>query len=379
MNLRFQIFSYDAVTLIRGISLLIILIIHLPIPAPVITSLTGYLLTAIGHVAIRSFFFLSGFVLAKGYLDGRYTLTKNGVLLFYWKRVRRIVPLYFLIVSYLFLQTSSSITSRLADLFHLLTFTATPQVHLYSSSYLWFISTLMQLYLLTPLGFFIIKIAKKQKKKIRLLFLLIPLLIGSVLKWQIQPHVSYEYMYSSVLSNIDIFLSGMFLAMVQSDVLRILKVHDIRFRLLLTILLFTLFTAFYVVSSIYAYESSSQLIREQHLLILLPIGFILLMNIILPLFPKNFSLQTMNKNFLPILYSGPFILVNLIGVYSYEMYLLHQPLLSQLQLSCSAVCTVPIFMKNLVFVTGILIIFSIFLDIGKKFLWRRRFIHSEHL
>lgn len=298
-------------------------------------------------MAIRMFFFLSGFVLGKGYLDGRYNLSPKGILVFYGKRIRRIVPLYYPVVLYLFFLTPVSTPARFADLFHLVTFTATPHILLYSSGYLWFISTLIQLYFLTPAGFLILKFIKAWNFQQKLGLFIFILAFGAVIKWVFLSDFTYEYLYSSWQSNTDIFFAGMMLAAVNSGFYDKIKSNR-SVQVLTGALVFLFFPLFYFIGNWDVW-------RQQYFMIILPIAICLSTAILLSVFQVKRPFSVKN----------PLFILQITGVYSYEFYLLHQPVLSKLNLSCLP-CTLPAFLVNIIMVMVVVFVLVLAVDAVKN-------------
>lgn len=267
--------TFDFVNVLRGVACIMIIAVHAPLSdSPFASSLR--LVTAITtHLAIGCFFLLSGFVLGKGYLGGKYSLSVKGILLFYWKRLKRIAPLYYLVIFYLFLKTPADVPSRTGYFFRYLSFTATPATQIYSSGYLWFISTLMQLYLLAPLGFFMLRKLKVLSLSLQRIVLLSVLLFDAVFIYGIVTTGILIHMYAYWFINVPVFLTGMLLS---------LCIHR----------------------------------TSQHAPVLL----------------------------------FPLLFLSLVGSFSYEIYLLHQPIFSQLNLACFP-CTPFFFSRNVFLVVGI--------------------------
>lgn len=281
--------TFDLLNVSRGICCILIVAVHAPLSNNLLGSWVISLTSLISYIVIGCFFLLSGFVLGKGYLKGKYSLSKKGILLFYWKRFTRIVPLYYLVIFYLFLKTPTDTPNRIYYFLRYLSFTATPATQIYSSGYLWFVSTLMQLYLLAPLGFFLLHKLKVLSLSFQHIVLLSVLVFNAIYVYGIVTTGTLLYMYAYWFINIPIFLTGMLL-------------------------------------SLFIHKTS------QHAGV--------------PLFPLLF--------------------LSLIGSFSYEIYLLHQPILSYLNLSCYP-CTLFIFSRNVITILGIALIGSVFFRLITRF------------
>lgn len=335
----------DTVTILRGVACLIIVTIHAPLPVSLIHAPIGIAITSIGFIGIYGFFFLSGFILGKRYLENKYTVSGKGILLFYWKRFKKIAPLYYLVLLYVFILTPPSVPDRTLELIRLLTFTAPEKLHLYSSGYLWFISTIMQLYLAAPLGFIALKFINKQTVRFRICLFALILLIGAVIRSLLLPSSSYEFISQSWVLNMYIFLGGMVLASFRGNV-------SIS-RLWRGGIIFFITIAFYF-SFANVVSLGTQTSRLMYQIIIIPSVSFLLTSLILVSFPDKKSAENLSKApssavvFFPL-----FFIFQIIGIFSYEIYLLHQPIFTRLNLPCFWQCTPLIFMTNIAVVTAI--------------------------
>lgn len=110
--------------------------------------------------AMGMFFILSGYLLGKGFFDGKYKADIKGMVSFWITRLLRILPMYlfFIIVLAFFAEPEVFWKENYKILVPLLTFTLNgvtePSTEYFGAT--WFISTIMQLYLLTPVFYKII-------------------------------------------------------------------------------------------------------------------------------------------------------------------------------------------------------------------------------
>ncbi len=167
------------------------------------------------------FFFISGFTLGQGFFIGRYDLkdisgkfSLKKFLNFYLLRFLRIAPDYYLylLISVPIINHGKLNRQSVITLVRLLTFT-------YNESYspingvqhLWYVSTVMQLYLLIPLLYYAFSYLKKKFKHRALFYILIVSLIGAIIR-QLSLLIShnnwYVYDYTFFATNIDIVLLG---------------------------------------------------------------------------------------------------------------------------------------------------------------------------
>lgn len=130
----------------------------------------SWVILANGKMAVVVFFALSGYLMFKGYLSGRYQLSLRGSVEFLRSRARRIMPLYFfLIVLFIFFAHPQLLVPKgLPILWQLLTFTYDGNSGFVTA--FWSISTEMQFYLLMPiLAFLFIRLLPSGRGKAAML------------------------------------------------------------------------------------------------------------------------------------------------------------------------------------------------------------------
>lgn len=209
----------------------------------------------------------------------------------------------------------------------------------------------MQLYLLAPAGFFILEISKAWNLWLHLSQFIIILSFGAAIKWYLLTFATYEYLYSSWQMNMDIFFGGMMLAALNTDFFAKLKSNRL-VHILILVFTLSIFPLLYFISSWYVGQKSPETMRLQFFMIILPLAMTMVSAIILSISPSKRPLSLL----------GPQAILQLIGIYSYEIYLLHQPVLSKLNLSCFP-CTLPIFLINSAIVTSISIAIAFMFDV----------------
>lgn len=323
--------SLDTVTILRAISCLIIITIHAPLPASLIHAPLGITIATIGFTGIYAFFFLSGYILGKRYLEKKYSLSLSGILTFYWKRLKKIAPLYFIILFILYFLTPENTPGKTQEFIRLLLFIAPEKIHLSGGSYLWFISTIMQMYLLAPIGFALIKILNHQTIRFRICLFAAVLLFGGLIKWFALPNFSYEFTTQSWTLNLYIFLLGMTFSTIKKNV-------SVSFKLALGIFSFIIIASFLPFTGVLSTTSPSLKLAFQTILI--PSLSYLLMASILAFYPLKIPVKTIS----------PLLFFQIVGIFSYEIYLLHQPILNFLNLPCFWQCTPFMFVANIVVV-----------------------------
>lgn len=332
--------TLDTVTILRAISCLIIITIHAPLPASIIHTPIGTTITTVGFVGIYAFFFLSGFILGKRYLENKYSISRKGILAFYFRRLKRIVPLYYIVVFYLFYFSPVGMPQKLQEIIRLLTFTASDKIQISNGSYLWFISTIMQMYLVAPLGFAVLKFISRKTPAFRFYLFITILFLGSVIRSIAVPFASYEFITQSIGLNLYIFLSGMLFSSFKKDI-------KISGKLYFGFLSFIFIAIFFSFANIIS--GSSQISKLVYQTAVIPSISFLLIALILSIFPFT----------IPVHAFSPWLILQTIGVFSYEIYLLHQPVLNFLNLPCFLSCSPLNFIANIAVVTIISLMIAV--------------------
>lgn len=159
------------------------------------------------------FFFLSALFAGRAFLCSDYEYSLLNILKFYISKFLKIgIPTYFfaflLIVSY-----HTSYVEKTDDIIRILTFRFNGTGSVAGIGALWYISSLMQLFFLTPLLCFIIsKIYKKNKSNLFWGFI-VGIIIAVGLLYRIVLSVNnidwYEWIYTFSLANLDIYICGL--------------------------------------------------------------------------------------------------------------------------------------------------------------------------
>lgn len=211
----FKLSEMDIFNFIRGIALLCaigihavyIVIVYNKYPAP-----ASPLLHTPAWIAMWIFFFLSGYLLGKGFYKNKYKTNTSGILNFYKSRFIRIMPLYFICLFTIILYMKPLLPFQHPDtIIRLITFTFqgkaynTPQI-----GQLWFVSVIVQCYILAP---FVYKYFLSKIKDNTLFFLTIIIAFGLTYRLCIYNfNLNYwKYSMTFCISNFDLFFGGMLL------------------------------------------------------------------------------------------------------------------------------------------------------------------------
>lgn len=207
-NLNFDIFNS-----IRGLALLCVLGIHTICVIHPVYPETPYswIFNTPAWLAMWIFFFLSGYLLGKGFYKNKYTTDIKGIFKFYASRFVRIAPMYFFFLLILFLFYDPIwFLSHTKEVLRLLTFTYNGNPGIVGVGATWFVSTIVQLYILAPLAY---KFALSKINKNKWLFLMVIILFGLSYRLIINYFKLdyWQFSLTSSFANIDLFFGGMLL------------------------------------------------------------------------------------------------------------------------------------------------------------------------
>lgn len=170
--------------------------------------------------AMWIFFILSGYLLGKGFYSNKYKTDTKGILIFLFSRIVRILPVYliFILIAFLFIYPEDFAKEHFYSFIPLLTFTynieplkAAAKVHI---GYLWFVSTIMQLYIIAPFAYrFVFKKIKFNKLIVFLLIVGCGLCIRLIYNYFKMDNMElyFNYVLLPSWTNLDLFLGGMFI------------------------------------------------------------------------------------------------------------------------------------------------------------------------
>lgn len=201
--------NIDIFNILRAIAVLCVFIMHAVITIKTVanSAVIPWFLYTPAWGAMWIFYFLSGYLIGKGFYKGKYKTDIKGIKNFYISRLIRIVPpyLFFLLICFIFINPQWFINNT-KILFHLLTFTYNGSMGIVGIGATWFISTIIQLYLLAPLGYrFIIS----KIKNVKFAFFVI-LSLGVIIRFiEYDLHLSpFLVTITSPISNLDLFFGG---------------------------------------------------------------------------------------------------------------------------------------------------------------------------
>jgi peptidoglycan/LPS O-acetylase OafA/YrhL len=214
--------SGDIFLAIRGIAAILVVVMHAGILFGRHWTDHGFLLGALtfspAWLGMGIFFSLSGYLMCSGFLTGRYSFTKGGVISFWVKRFYRIGP-----VTYLTFVTVLLISNN-GDLFNLTNSKTTLNVFFFNfygsgapegAGHLWSMTTEWIFYICIP---FILLIISRYKTNSLLLIAVVVgvlLTVERSLLFESSTNLKYwHHTYLSMPGNFDFFLAGILAAII---------------------------------------------------------------------------------------------------------------------------------------------------------------------
>ncbi|MGD1903007.1 MAG: acyltransferase family protein [Geitlerinemataceae cyanobacterium] len=221
----------DALLVLRGLACLVVVIAHCQPPLAALAETGwGWLLAMPGGIAVRVFFTLSGYLIAKGFYLRRYALTPVGLGRYLRNRAARLIPLYLAAIAIPALALAPSIFTPAPDndwvLLRYLTFTYNHTLPERFNPTLWALSTEVQFYAIAPLLFWLVRGLKILKTMRRALVAVVVTLVvwfglrEAIVAFLLDLHggrtASFQldfirYVYTLLAANLDAFACGMLL------------------------------------------------------------------------------------------------------------------------------------------------------------------------
>lgn len=316
----------DIFCLLRAIAILCIFFLHanLLISANHTSTKFQWWILTPAWSGIWILIILSGYLLGKGFYTNKYKTDVDGMKFFWLNRFIRIVPLYyfFTFLMFLFVDTQHYISGGVKSILPLIFFYFNGSNATLANGQTWFISTIMQLYLLTPLVYrFIIK--KIQNINIYITFFLL-LVFGLSLRlvqfannspWDT---ITYKYFYY----NLDLFFGGFLLNAITQNSYNS-KIKEI-LRPLSLILFFSciILNARFMWTTIILHNPLSTFICQY----IYPSVYLIFISLVIFAFDYKDKPKNLPLNFKNIL-KNPLRLIEAFGLISFGFYLFHQIIL----------------------------------------------------
>jgi peptidoglycan/LPS O-acetylase OafA/YrhL len=168
------------------------------------------------------FFILSGYGVGIGFFSGKYELSFDGISSFYMKRLSSILPLYWFWIIFIsvFVKPEILIPSveHFIYLLKLLFFNYQEDFFHIEYGVAWYLTTLIRLYLVAPLGAYLIRSLVKSRKAfwvtlILLTGIMMALRLGMLYYYNTPDEATWSrYIYKPFYFNFDLFFGGMILS-----------------------------------------------------------------------------------------------------------------------------------------------------------------------
>ena len=212
LNLRF-----DAIDFLRIIAMFCVIFLHFVCMFDAPSWWAIYKIKSVygapAWSGVTIFFFVSAYLNVIGFIKGKYQFTFKGIMTFYKKRLLKILIDYYILLAILIpIFYRDIFTQDLYTFFRLIFCFYDGTTHTMSLPFLghlWFVSTIVQFYIICPLiAFFVYKI--KDRRTLLLILFFVVLAIGQAIKI---PLIYYKvgwhkYIYTPVYSNLDFFICG---------------------------------------------------------------------------------------------------------------------------------------------------------------------------
>lgn len=269
------------------------------------------------------FFILFGYLLGKGFYSNKYDISSwKGFLTFYVRRLFRIVPLYifFLLLVICFINLDVFFHKSFIDL---ITFRFNGETGIVAQTgALWFVSTIVQLYLLAP---FVYKFILS-KIKIPYLFILFVIFGLALRLYQYNQGMDWKTVtYVAWYSNLDLFFGGMCLNVISERFkqINIKQMLSISLKIISSFLLLVLIVKN---TEIYSLVKSEEDIYFFQYAYIAPTLYLILTSLIILAYEPKEKVKYAPITFKNML-KNPVRFIEGFGVISFSFYLFHSTIL----------------------------------------------------
>lgn len=322
----------DMQFVLRGIASIGIVLFHVAMAQRVTDAFTGTILTTVVHASLRVFFFLSGYTIYWYFASRSWQISPLSLMRFYIERVRRIAPLFVAacIVVYV---TSRNEPLAFETYIHIVSFTISPTNVPIRYGYLWFVSTLMQWYILAPFVYMMLSVLHRMRPLVSVITIGIIIVTGIVVRVTGDTR-QYDVLYSSIIYTVDACVLGMMTA----QLLR--RYQSIRFgdvMLALTIVVWSIATVLLIWFGTMRFPDYHSLRTAPFVLIYFPLLSITAAGLTMG------SARLYNGHLFPViwikrLFGSICRPLAFIGQVSYPLYLFHVSVLDWVHRRCVSSC-----------------------------------------
>ncbi|RZK74012.1 MAG: acyltransferase [Pedobacter sp.] len=225
---------------LRGISIILVMLVHIRVTAGFPTFLEAPLREA--GFGVEIFFVISGFLISYLLMAEEYRTRKNDILRFYLKRVLRVVPAFLVYLAFILLQPFEKVDIDIKSLIHIFTFTINFDPNAtWVVRHFWTLGIEEQFYILWPLLFLLFK---NHRKTILILTILYSCVVRVLnYKYGISEFTLYPFFYIS--DSIMIGVLGGIYIFENPNVLDSSLFKSIRYQLAAIVIILVLLTLFH--------------------------------------------------------------------------------------------------------------------------------------
>jgi peptidoglycan/LPS O-acetylase OafA/YrhL len=339
----------DHLLILKAISAIGILLYHMQFPRVIIPIIFGLKLSWItnsnGFTFIWIFFILSGYLIAKGFFEGRYKFNLRGFASFYINKFIRIAPWYYMTLLFIVVSKQFvNIKGSTEILIKMIYFNGTGQIIRNGIDYLWTVSIEVQWYLIAPFVCLLIITLAKYKKRAAIFLILAAIITAEGIRYFIFynsfpkfPGLYLVNIHSPLWLNMDFFLFGILLNLLiqnirQTKFTSFLKPFLMPFCYLLLIILY-LYSSYQRELFIFAYKNNIQFQATIMPVIVMIFTGIFIFCSEINKYSTSYK-ETIKINKLFIRSFSLSSILQMIGLVSYEFYLIQLPFMRIADLNC---------------------------------------------
>jgi peptidoglycan/LPS O-acetylase OafA/YrhL len=339
--------SHNALLILRGLAVLNIICFHIPHNINLISEgkINPFVIfDGDGFAVIWIFLILSGYLMGKKYFYKESLIIPSQLIKFYIGRIVKITPTYYFVLAMSFLIHIPESYQYIYNLKRLLIFNFASFDFPIFYTHLWYVSVIMQMYLIFPFIFEILKFIRKKFPKLIILSCISFPIIGLFFRFSryiyINPLNNMDWVdkfHKSTFTNLDMFIFGILLNFLIEFNKRnhIFEFYLNRVFSILNIIKFfsiIFFIALYFFSGYLYYEFIYNYSQIRYFYsTLYPIIVMVITGLFIIAFenPRNVSLN--NVNSVPLIKKiSPLTIIAYLGSISYEIYLFHYLILNYL-------------------------------------------------